>query len=172
MRTDKQNALLHGTVLKPRSYRSSQMHKASLWVSLYHHLLFFSCPRWIDCQLPIMQGYRYLGHRDNRWLSTSGDVPIRVVILCSVYAVPWVSWCDAVERRGTVLVVWIFFTSTIACLGVISTPDRSRSTHFAIVSGNACFGQLSTEMFSFITSSASCSRSRRTSGRNQPSTKD
>ena len=110
--------------------------------------------------------------RDNRWLSTSGDVPIRVVILCSVYAVPWVSWCDAVERRGTVLVVWIFFTSTIACLGVISTPDRSRSTHFEIVSGNACFGQLSTEMFSFITSSASCSRSRRTSGRNQPSTKD
>jgi hypothetical protein len=100
------------------------------------------------------------------------DVPIRVVILCSVYAVPWVSWCDAVERRGTVLVVWIFFTSTIACLGVISTPDRSRSTHFEIVSGNACFGQLSTEMFSFITSSASCSRSRRTSGRNQPSTKD
>jgi hypothetical protein len=120
----------------------------------------------------ITQGYRYLGHRDNRWLSTSGDVPIRVVILCSVYAVPWVSWCDAVERRGTVLVVWIFFTSTIACLGVISTPDRSRSTHFEIVSGNACFGQLSTEMFSFITSSASCSRSRRTSGRNQPSNKD
>jgi len=127
---------------------------------------------FVPCLVMIIQGYRYLGHRDNRWLSTSGDVPIRVVILCSVYAVPWVSWCDAVERRGTVLVVWIFFTSTIACLGVISTPDRSRSTHFEIVSGNACFGQLSTEMFSFITSSASCSRSRRTSGRNQPSTKD
>jgi hypothetical protein len=30
----------------------------------------------------------------------------------------------------------------------------------------------STEMFSFITRSASCSRSRRTSGRNQPSPQD